>query len=124
MGAEIPRRAAALVERVSLCDGSDGRKTTTTPDYARPRKRATIYPLPDKGDEFMAIKTYAQQLEDVQNTIAEIEAGGSQSYSVFGRSVSRADLATLYARERYLRSMVLRETDGGIGINYVIPERN
>lgn len=67
----------------------------------------------------MAVKTYAQQLEEVQTAIAAIESG-SQSQSMQNRSITRADLATLYARERWLRTMVARESDGGIGVNYVI----
>jgi len=64
-------------------------------------------------------KTYAEQLEAVQSAIEAIESG-SQSQSVQGRSIARADLATLYAREKYLRTMVQRETDGGLGVQYVI----
>lgn len=67
----------------------------------------------------MAVKTYAEQLEDVQTAIAAIESG-AQSQSMQNRSITRADLSTLYLREKWLRVMVDRETSGGIGVNYVI----
>lgn len=70
----------------------------------------------------MAVKTYAQQLEEVQTAISTIE-GGSQSYSIAGRSLTRGDLATLYSREKWLRNMAAREeegTSGKIGIQYII----
>lgn len=65
----------------------------------------------------MAVKTYAEQLEEVQTAISTIESG-AQSYSVSGRALNRADLATLYARERYLRKMADREGNGGIKVRY------
>jgi hypothetical protein len=63
----------------------------------------------------MAIKTYTEQLESVQTAIATIESGG-QAYSISGRSMSRADLETLYAREKWLRGMAARESAGRSGI--------
>lgn len=69
----------------------------------------------------MAVKTYAQQLEEVQTAIASIESG-AQSYSIAGRSLSRADLKTLYDREKWLRTMAAREEAGGkISIQYGVP---
>ena len=53
----------------------------------------------------MAIETYTVQLERVQAAIAAIE-GGAQSYSIADRALSRANLADLYKREKYLRAMV------------------
>jgi len=53
----------------------------------------------------MAIKTYEEQLESVQNAIAQIEAG-CQSYSIGSRSFTMAALSALYAREAWLRRMV------------------
>ena len=55
---------------------------------------------------------YAEQLEEVQNAIAKIESGG-QSYSISGRALNRADLATLYQREKWLRVQAARELNGG-----------
>lgn len=61
----------------------------------------------------MAVKTYSEQLESVQTAIAAIEAG-NQSISILGRTFTKGDLSTLYARERYLRRQVARETRGGL----------
>ena len=68
----------------------------------------------------MAIKTYTEQLESVQAAIAAIE-GGAQSYSIAGRSLSKADLGTLYAREEYLMPKAKREQSGRTGprVRYV-----
>jgi len=60
----------------------------------------------------MAIKTYAEQLEDVQTAIAQIE-GGAQSYSIRSRSYTYADLGALYKRERWLRKMATTEDARG-----------
>ena len=65
----------------------------------------------------MAVKTFAEQLESVQNAIAAIESG-NQSYRLetgvgTGRAVTRADLATLYKRESWLRGKASREAAGG-----------
>ena len=61
---------------------------------------------------FMATKTYQEQLENVQAAIEKIEDSG-QAYSISGRSMSRADLPTLYERERWLRKKAAREARGG-----------
>ena len=60
----------------------------------------------------MAVKTYAEQLLEVQTAIATIEIG-SQSYSMGSRSLIRGDLSTLYAREKWLRTMADREENSG-----------
>jgi len=62
----------------------------------------------------MAIKTYTEQLESVQAAIAAIE-GGAQAYSIGGRSLTRADLVTLYAREDSLMAKAVREQSGRTG---------
>ncbi len=69
----------------------------------------------------MAIKSYTEQLEEVQTAISKI-ISGAQAYSVGGRSLTRADLATLQEREKYLRAMVDRETNnnGNITVTYGI----
>jgi len=70
----------------------------------------------------MAVKTYAQQLEEVQSAIVKIEAGGAQSYGIAGRNLTRADLKTLYEREKWLRLQMARENnDGKILVQYGIP---
>lgn len=53
------------------------------------------------------------QLESVQAAIRAIE-GGAQSYKISNRSVTRADLATLYARETTLKSQIAREKGGDL----------
>lgn len=71
----------------------------------------------------MAIETYTVQLERVQAAIAAIEEG-AQSYSIAGRSLTKADLGRLYDREKYLRVAAAREaaTNPGIQIKYVVPQ--
>lgn len=51
------------------------------------------------------------QLERVRATIAEIE-GGAQEYSIANRRITKANLATLYARENALKAEIARR-DGG-----------
>lgn len=53
----------------------------------------------------MPVESYQVQLERVQAAIAAIESG-AQSYAVEGRQFTKADLRTLYEREKYLRAMV------------------
>ena len=65
------------------------------------------------------MKTYSEQLEEVQIAISKIESG-AQSYSIRSRSLNRANLADLYAREKWLRMMADREENEGIKIQYVI----
>ncbi len=64
----------------------------------------------------MALKTTLEQLESVQNAIATIEEGG-QAYSISGRSLSYADLETLYRRETFLTAKYNRESTGSGGIS-------
>lgn len=59
----------------------------------------------------MPVESYQVQLERVQAAIAAIESG-AQSYAVEGRQFTKADLRTLYEREKYLREMVEREANG------------
>ncbi|MEM0952269.1 MAG: hypothetical protein AAGI66_09040 [Cyanobacteria bacterium P01_H01_bin.74] len=53
----------------------------------------------------MAIKTYTEQLEEVQIAITAI-VSGAQSYQLNGRILTRASLSSLQKREEYLRKMV------------------
>ena len=64
--------------------------------------------------------SYADQLTSVQTAIANIEAG-AQSYSFEGRALSKANLADLYAREKWLRRMVDRAARGGIRVRQGVP---
>lgn len=63
----------------------------------------------------MTVKTYSEQLEEVQDAISSIMTG-AQSYSTEGRSLTRGDLKTLMQEEKRLRIMVKRETAGGISV--------
>lgn len=55
--------------------------------------------------------TLETQLEQVRAAIAEIE-GGAQEYSITNRRITKANLATLYARENALKAEIARR-DGG-----------
>lgn len=59
----------------------------------------------------MAIESTETQLERVQAAIAAIESG-SQSYSIGGRTLTKADLKTLYEREKDLKLSLSDETYG------------
>jgi hypothetical protein len=69
--------------------------------------------------------TYAEQLASVQAAITAIEnpsGSGGQEIEFEGKRRTRADLRTLYARERQLRVMVAREVrGGGIRMRRIIP---
>jgi hypothetical protein len=68
----------------------------------------------------VSIASYSDQLVSVQAAIATIE-GSNQSYTLLGRTFSKADLKTLYDREKWLRTKVAREAAGGIRVQRVIP---
>jgi hypothetical protein len=68
------------------------------------------------------VKSYTDQLTDVQNAIHEIETKGAETeIEVNGnrRRVKRGDLGMLYKREAYLLRLVERETRQGP--TYVVP---
>lgn len=69
----------------------------------------------------MAIKTYTEQLEEVQDAIEKVLTG--QSYSIAGRALTRPDLDTLYAQEARLRPLADAESAGRTGarVRYVEP---
>ncbi len=70
----------------------------------------------------MPTTSYQTQLESVQAIIAQIESTG-QAYTIDNRSLTRADLSTLYDREKYLRVMAAREArGGGARIRYGTPQ--
>lgn len=62
----------------------------------------------------MAVQSYTEQLEAVQTAIEKVLQG--QSYSIGGRTLTRANLADLQKREQWLRTMVAREAGGGIAM--------
>lgn len=55
--------------------------------------------------------TLETQLEWVRTAISDIE-GGAQEYSIANRRITKANLATLYARENALKAEIARR-DGG-----------
>jgi hypothetical protein len=72
----------------------------------------------------MAIKTYTEQLEEVQAAITSIVVHG-QSYTITdggtSRTLNRGSLAELYKRETYLRAMADREAGGGMRVTHGVP---
>ena len=62
----------------------------------------------------MATKTLQEQLESVQAAIEKIESG-AQSYGIAGRNVQRAELATLYKREKSLKNAIAKKNRGASG---------
>lgn len=57
-------------------------------------------------------KTAQERLEDIDNAIFAIEAGG-QSYKIGSRQLTRADLATLYKmRDRTQEEINSQQSDG------------
>lgn len=62
------------------------------------------------------------QLESVQTAIARIESTG-QAYGRDGNSLNRADLKTLYDREKYLENRIARaqRTGGGMRVRFITP---
>jgi len=67
------------------------------------------------------VKTYLQQLEEVQAAITAIETN-AQSVTVKGRTYTYGDLQVLYNRESELRIKAERESGGGgIKIRGVTP---
>lgn len=64
---------------------------------------------------------YAAQLVEVNAAITAI-LGGAQSYSIAGRSLSRADLGQLLAERRRLEALAARaERNGGIRVRLGTP---
>ena len=56
----------------------------------------------------MALKTTAERLEEVQTAISVV-LNSFQSYTISGRSFTRADLETLRKMERELQADLARE---------------
>jgi hypothetical protein len=69
----------------------------------------------------VAVKTYSEQLEEVQTAISAILTG-AQQYTYEGRQITRASLNTLFREEKRLRLMAKREAaGGGIGVYGATP---
>lgn len=69
----------------------------------------------------MAIKTYTEQLEEVQAAITAILTG-AQRFQINGRDVTRANLDELRSWETELRRKVSRQARGGIRTVQVVPK--
>lgn len=61
------------------------------------------------------MESLEKQLERVQTAIAAIETG-AQEYQIDNRRLTRADLSTLYARERTLKNAIAAEN--GYNVTY------
>lgn len=68
----------------------------------------------------MAIKSYSEQLEEVQAAISRLMEDG-QAWGQGQRSRSEARLAELEAREQRLRRIVARKQRGGIRRFQAVP---
>ena len=70
----------------------------------------------------MTIKSYTEQLEEIQAAITAI-LGGAQSYTIGSRTFERASLDTLLRMQERLMPLAVRETAGVVGIRVrgVIP---
>ena len=70
----------------------------------------------------MAIKTTAEQLEEVQAAITEVMT--SQELSGPQGAIKRAQLDALTRREQILLARYKKESGGGLTINQGIPRRD
>ncbi len=72
----------------------------------------------------MAVKTYTEQLEEVQTAITKVLTKG-QAYTVEGRQLTRADLKELYAQEKRLMPLASRESNnsGRIPVRGITPSQ-
>ena len=71
----------------------------------------------------MAIKSYTEQLEEVQAAISRILTG-AEEYSIGDRAAREAKLESLWIAETRLRAEVVKEearSDGKIGVRRIIP---
>ncbi len=62
----------------------------------------------------VALKTYGEQLAEVQEAISTVNIG-SQRYEINGRTVQRADLEWLHKREIYLTAQLQKFGDVIVG---------
>lgn len=66
------------------------------------------------------MKTYEQQLEEVQRAITEILTG-AQEASYNGQRVRKADLDMLQKREEWLTKQIATKRRGGIRVRTGVP---
>lgn len=67
------------------------------------------------------MKTYEQQLEEVQHAITEILTG-AQEASYNGQRVRKADLDMLQKREEWLTKQITTKRRGGIRVRTGVPK--
>lgn len=66
------------------------------------------------------MKTYEEQLEEVQKAISDI-LSGAQEASYNGQKVKKAELTQLLTYEKYLKSQLLSQKRRGIRVKGVTP---
>lgn len=66
------------------------------------------------------MKTYEEQLEEVQQAISDILTG-AQEASYNGQKVKKAELTQLLAYEKYLKSQLLSQKRRGISVKGITP---
>lgn len=69
----------------------------------------------------MPVKSYEEQLEQVQAAIEQILTRG-QAVDVNGRALTRANLRALQEREKWLIQQVERQKRGGIRVRRAVPD--
>jgi hypothetical protein len=67
------------------------------------------------------VKTYEQQLSEVQQAITDILTG-AQEASYNGQRVRKADLDMLQKREEWLTKQIGTQRRGGIRVRCIVPE--
>lgn len=58
------------------------------------------------------MKSYKEQLEEVQRAISDILSGAQEAW-YNGQKVKKADLNVLFSQEKYLRSKLSRDPSNG-----------
>lgn len=69
----------------------------------------------------MKIKTYTEELAELQQAITSVLTG-AQEASYNGQRVKKADLDMLQRREEYLRKQIATERRGGIRVRRGVPK--
>mgnify|MGYP000736074403 CR=1 FL=1 len=75
------------------------------------RKKTGLETMMTTTGEVIGYDQSGKQYESLCSAIAAIE-NGAQSYNVDGQSVTKANLATLYSRQKALESQI-RQAQGG-----------
>jgi hypothetical protein len=68
----------------------------------------------------MTLKTYEQQLEEVQKAITDVLTG-AQDASYNGQRVRKADLDMFQKREEWLTKQIATKRRGGIRVRNAVP---